>query len=194
MQLEDSGGLRILKADEGYKLYSVISNEYYDQVYLGIYDSEENYREIQVEPLEEKSTIVTLEDLKKARIQLSKDNLANYLSENPLFSKVKYEDGRYYSVTPSKQQQLTSKLMMYQGYVQAGLNYELTWNDRGNVCEDWDYTQLFALASQIDSYVTPLVKMQQSIEVNIQNANSTEEVENIDVSYSEENIEKYIHI
>lgn len=194
MKIENEDSLKVLKANVGHKLYSPSSNQYYDQVYLGKYDVPENYREIQVELLEEKPTIVTLEDLKKVRIQLSKDNLANYLEQNPLLSKVKYEDGRYYSVISTKQQQLTSKLLMYQGYVQAGLEYELTWNDTGNICEVWEYTQLFTLASQIDQYVTPLVKMQQSIEVNIQNTTSTEEVENIDVSYTKENIEKYIHI
>lgn len=194
MRIENEGTLKVLVAEEGYKIYSPSANQYYDRLYLGMNDAMENYREIQVELSEEKSTIVTLEDVKKAKIQMSKDNLENYLAENPLFSRVKYEDGRYYSVTSSKQQQLTSKLLMYQGYIQAGLEYELTWNNTGNMCESWEYNQLFILASQIDLYVTPLVKMQQSIEVNIQNAISTEEVENIDVSYSKENIEKHINI
>lgn len=194
MQLEDNGVLKILKADKGYKLYSVISNQYYDEVYLGIYDSEENYREIQVELIEGKQSIATLEDLKKARIQMSKDNLVKYLEDNPLLSKVKYENGRYYSITATKQQQLTSTLLMYLGYTQAGIPYDLKWNDTGSVCESWTYEELFRLSMEIDSYVKKLVEVQQLIEVAIKQAESSEEVENIDVSYSKENMEKYINI
>ena len=50
---------------------------------------------------EEKEEIVTVKDednlsnLKKELIKLSKSKLSDYLENNPLFSKVKYEDGRY---------------------------------------------------------------------------------------------------
>ena len=46
MRLEERGSLRILTPEVGYKLYSVKTNEYYTKVYLGKFDSVDNYREI----------------------------------------------------------------------------------------------------------------------------------------------------
>lgn len=54
-----------------------------------------NYKEIQ-KKIEE---LDPLKELKEQRIELSKNNLAQYLKDNPLFSTVKYEEGRYYNVT-----------------------------------------------------------------------------------------------
>ena len=46
MKLEERGTLRILTPEVGYKLYSVKTNEYYTKVYLGKFDSVDNYREM----------------------------------------------------------------------------------------------------------------------------------------------------
>ena len=80
-----------------------------------------------------------LDNLKEKCILETKVNLSKFLEENPLFSNIKYEEGRYYKVTQEKQQQLTSTLLMYQGYLQNGYEYPLTWNDTGSPCEPWTY-------------------------------------------------------
>ena len=120
-------------------------------------------------PMEEPSeTVDPLVTLKKNQILLSKKNLAKYLEEHPLLSTCKYEEGRYYNVTAEKQQQLTSKVLMATMYYQIGMPYNLTWNDTGDICESWELSQLQQLSMEIDAYVTPLVSLQQTMEVRTQ--------------------------
>lgn len=176
-------------ADVGKKIL-VSDDILVDKVALGIYSKPEDFTEIDdadYVPPEEipEDTTDPLETLKKNQIKLSKNNLAKYLEEHPLFSTVKYEEGRYYNVTSEKQQQLTSKILMYQGYASMGLPYTLTWNDTGDVCEEWTFAELFTLSTQIDAYVTPLVKLQQTLEVAIKNATTQEDVLAVNIDFEE---------
>lgn len=115
--------------------------------------------------------------LKKEKIAESKEKLSKYLETHPLFSKAKYEDGRYYNVTSEKQRQLTSKMAMYNIYNQQSLSYGLLkWNDTGSVCEEWTIEELTKLSMEIDAYVTPLVSLQQKYEASIKEAISEEEI------------------
>lgn len=117
-----------------------------------------------------------LDKLKNEKIEESKVLLAEYLSSHPLFSKAKYEEGRYYTVTEEKQRQLTSKMAMYNIYSQQSLSYPLLkWNDVGNICEDWTVEELTKLAMEIDAYVTPLVEKQQAYEKMVQKVSNIEE-------------------
>lgn len=117
-----------------------------------------------------------LDKLKNEKIVKSKILLAEYLSSHPLFSKAKYEEGRYYTVTEEKQRQLTSKMAMYNIYSQQSLSYPLLkWNDVGNICEDWTVEELTKLAMEIDAYVTPLVEKQQAYEKMVQKVSNIEE-------------------
>lgn len=117
-----------------------------------------------------------LDKLKNEKIAESKTLLAEYLSSHPLFSKAKYEEGRYYTVTEEKQRQLTSKMAMYNIYFQQSLSYPLLkWNDVGNICEDWTVEELTKLAMEIDAYVTPLVEKQQAYEKMVQKVSNIEE-------------------
>ena len=149
-------------------------------------------------------------------IKQSKLNLANYLENNPLFSKCKYEDGRYYTITKEKQDQLTSTLASYIsdilpqlviGMSTAQVNIKsleefiltldnlpqtLTWNDMGNTCETYTYQELYQLKNEIFATVKPLVSVQQTMEVQINDSESIEDVLKISIDYSTENIEKYL--
>lgn len=117
-----------------------------------------------------------MDKLKNEKIVESKTLLAEYLSSHPLFSKAKYEEGRYYTVTEEKQRQLTSKMAMYNIYSQQSLSYSLLkWNDVGNICEDWTVEELTKLAMEIDAYVTPLVEKQQAYEKMVQKVSNIEE-------------------
>lgn len=146
-----------------------------------------------VPPVEEPSeTVDPLATLKKNQILLSKKNLAKYLEEHPLLSTCKYEEGRYYNVTAEKQQQLTSKVLMATMYVQAGMPYNLTWNDTGDICESWELSQLQQLSMEIDAYVTPLVSLQQTMEVAINDCNTQEEVLKVNVEYTDEQVKKWL--
>ena len=46
MKLEERGTLRILTPEVGHKLYCVSTNSYMTEVYLGVNDSIDNYREM----------------------------------------------------------------------------------------------------------------------------------------------------
>ena len=114
---------------------------------------------------------------------MSKNNLAQDLKDNPLFSTVKYEEGRYYNVTMEKQQLLTSTLLSYQLDNIFGTESNLKWNDTKNVCEPYSFEQLGRLSKEIKLYVEPLVEKQQQMEVKIRNCKTEEEVFNIKLDF-----------
>ena len=128
---------------------------------------------------------IDLEVIKQSMIEQSKTLLQEYLKSNPLLSYVKYEDGRYYTVTQEKQQQLTSKLFMATTKALNKEVYTLTWNDTGNICEEWTLEELTQLSEEIYDFVTNKVTKQQHMEVAIRNATTLEELESIVINYED---------
>lgn len=120
-----------------------------------------------------------LEAVKAERIAKSKTNLAAYLETHPLT----WLDGNTYAVTAEKQQQLTSKLLAATMAKASSKPYTLVWNTSGGICQEWTLDTLSALAFDIDAYVTPLVKYQQTQEVAMGNAATMEELDGIVVDY-----------
>ena len=120
-----------------------------------------------------------LDTTKEARIAQSKADLEAYLETNPLT----WTDGKQYTITETKQNQLTSKLLAATLSAQTSTPYTLTWNDTGEVCKEWTLEELSALAFAIDARVTSLVTYQQTQEVAIKNATSQEELDAIVVDY-----------
>lgn len=120
-----------------------------------------------------------LSENKKDRILQSKSELASYLEANP----IQWTDGKYYSITSEKQQWLTSKLFSASAAKAMGQEYPLTWNDTEEICTEWSYEDLWALARVIDERVTKLVTYQQTQEVAIRNAKTQEELDSIVVDY-----------
>lgn len=177
---------RILKPKEGYVLYR--DGEIYEgQVILGANEApsafstiqDVNYKEIE-KKIEELDPLI---ELKEHRIKLSKNNLAQYLEDNPLFSTIKYEEGRYYNVTMEKQQLLTSTLFSYQLDIMSGEVSILKWNDTKNICEEYTFEQLKELSKEIKSYVEPLVEKQQEIEVKIRSCKTEKEVLSVKLDF-----------
>lgn len=122
--------------------------------------------------------------LKPGLIAKSKTDLQEYIAKHPLLSYAKHAEGRYYTVTQDKQQQLTSKLALYTMSTQMGQPYQLTWNDMGNECEPWTFEELSQLAAEMDAYITPLVSAQQRYEVQINNATTKAEMDAVTLDYS----------
>lgn len=193
LNLEERGSLRILTPKEGYKIYSVKSNSYFPKIYLGKNDSVDNYRAIKIELIESNDD-ESFDSIKQKRVKLSKDNLSKYLEEHPLLSTVKYEEGRYYSVTLEKQNLLLSNISTYQMALQSGIECPLTWNSTGEECEMWTIEELFQLSMEIRNYVAPLVSLQQYMEVNINNCETALELEGVNVEFTEEAIQEFIPI
>ena len=195
VQIEINNGYRVF-ADAG-KILLHKNEKVEDYIFVPKNYDFSNFTEIDdanYVPPEEipEETVDPLATLKKNQILLSKKNLAKYLEEHPLLSMCKYEEGRYYNVTAEKQQQLTSKVLMATMYYQIGMPYNLTWNDTGDICESWKLPQLQQLSMEIDAYVTPLVSLQQTREVAIQNCTTQEEVLQVNVEYTEEQIKKWL--
>lgn len=120
-----------------------------------------------------------IEPIKQQKITQSKTNLATYLESHPL----QWIDGEYYSITAEKQAQLTSKIMAATMAQTMSQPYTLTWNSTGEVCKEWELSELSALAFAIDARVTTLVSYQQTQEVAMRNAQTLEELEAIVVDY-----------
>ena len=119
-------------------------------------------------------------EYKQSKIQASKEELAQFLANNP----IKWKDGKYYSVTQEKQSQLTSIIATYQIEVQSNPSAVITWNSTGEECVEWDINELCALAVAIKNYVKPLVTYQQEKEIEINNAKSVAEVDSVVIDYS----------
>lgn len=122
-----------------------------------------------------------LDGMKEQKIIKSKTDLQTYLAEHPL----QWTDGKYYTITAEKQQQLTSKLLSATFAQQSGTPYDLKWNDTEQVCVSWTLENLTALAFAIDIKVTALVTYQQEKERLIRDAETLETLESIVVNYDE---------
>lgn len=116
---------------------------------------------------------------KAAKIQQSKTALADYLQTHP----IQWTDGLYYAITSDKQQQLTSKITSATMAQTLSQPYTLTWNSTGDVCKEWELSELIALAFTIDARVTALVSYQQTQEVSMRNAETLEALNAITVDY-----------
>lgn len=153
---------------------------------------DERYQTLDIDQFEEQEDKIIakyvvvdndLDEEKEKLILKSKMDLQVFLEEHPLFSKAKYEDGRYYNITAEKQQQLTSKLLMYNGYTALGKEYKLMWNDTGELCEEWSFQELFALSCEIDIYVTQLAEYQRAKEVELKDCDTVEKLYKVVIDY-----------
>lgn len=117
--------------------------------------------------------------VKEELIYSSKTILSKYLQNNPLL----FSDGKYYSVTQEKQNLLNNAITVYQMKTQLGLSAELKWNSTGEECTEWTLESIVVLALSVAGYVEPLVAHQQSLEVQIKNCLTREELESIGIDY-----------
>ncbi len=117
----------------------------------------------------------TLESIKATQIAKSKDNLESYLAAHPITSSCHGGAEKQYTITKDKQALLTQEIAIAQMAVQAGVEYQPSWNATGESCTyDWTLTELQQLAFEAVAIVKPLVSHQQSMEAQI-NAASTKE-------------------
>ena len=176
--MREQKSFKTILPDEGKKL--LINDALHDKIIVAL-NSRPQVREIEVPSYIGNAT--TLDEIKNVMILQTKLNLAQYLEDNPLFSKCKYPEGRYYKVTAEKQQQLTSTLASYEAKKANGIESLLSWNSVGLSCEDdWTSKQLWQLAFEIEGYVKPFVKLQQKTEEYIVNSETIEDVLKIDVN------------
>jgi hypothetical protein len=182
-------GITCIEPDEGHLIRKIKSGQVFKKIYLNKKDNVNNYEQIvDVNYVfeEHEDKVIDDNNLAKAKselIKLSKFNLSEYLENNPLFSTVKYEDGRKYNVTLDKQNLLASNIITYQFAQQQGLDYQLEWNDTGEISEPWSIEELVQLSIEIKNYVSPIVQQQQRIEKAIKGCKTIEELQQIDMSF-----------
>ena len=88
-------------------------------------------------------------------------------------------NGKNYSVTLEKQNLLSAQLGMFMMNAQAGIAFPLSWNASGEPCESWTFEELLGLANAITAYVAPIVSKQQYAEININGAETYEQIQAI---------------
>lgn len=93
MKIENKNGLKILTPEADCVLYSVITDEYHEKVFLGVNDSVDNYREVKKEILEkeENKKVEQLEEVIKQQ-DAAISNLAEQLAALAVLVNDKKED------------------------------------------------------------------------------------------------------
>lgn len=140
---------------------------------------------------------LSLSDYKQYLINKNKMNLKLFLDYNPL----EYNGGLY-TMSEDKQTQLLATLNTYDTIERLNndmikLNETLpdeekhqlipnilTWNERGKPCTEWIYEDLLQLFFTMFGMVKKLVVKQQYLEVNINNLNTREELDALDLTFS----------
>lgn len=187
----NSLGITCIEPEKGHLIRKKKSGQTFKKVFLGKQDCVENYEQVvdvnythEEEDIDNIQLDDKLETAKKELIKLSKEKLSDHLENNPLFSTVKHEDGRYYNVTLEKQNLLLSNIVTYQLSEQSGLRFSPTWNSVGEMSEPWTLNEMLRLSLEIKDYVNPLVQLQQAIEIKIKECKSIEELKEINMDFN----------
>ncbi len=126
----------------------------------------------------------TLEELKAWQVNQSKKNLEAYLESNPIKSSAHGDIEKTYSITREKQSLLTQMILVTQLAIQSGVEYQPSWNAAGEACTyDWTLVELQQLAFEIEAVVRPLVSHQQTMEADINTAESKEAVLAVNIEF-----------
>ncbi|WMJ88850.1 hypothetical protein [Anaerocolumna sp. MB42-C2] len=126
----------------------------------------------------------TIEELKAYQIAKSKENLEAYLENNPVTSKCHGGIKKNYSITKEKQSLLTQMILITQVAIQAGIDYQPSWNAQGEPCTyDWTLAELQQLAFEAEAVVRPLVSKQQTIEAHINTAKTKDDVMIVNIEF-----------
>ncbi|WOO34960.1 hypothetical protein R2R35_14255 [Anaerocolumna sp. AGMB13020] len=126
----------------------------------------------------------TLEQLKAYQITKSKENLETYLEANPITSKCHGGAEKQYTITKEKQALLTQEMAIVQMAIQAGIEYQPSWNAAGEPCTyDWTLEEIKQLAFEAVTVVKPLISHQQTIEAQINAAQTKKEVLAISIEF-----------
>lgn len=197
LPLNSTGGFKIYKGDQllndysEYKYKFNVLTEFDDVVILSkdekIVESEDNpasnYYTKPTQFTDEQIQEMLFQD-KKEKISQSKVALSIFLEKNPLISFAHNETEGVYSVTPEKQSLMSNQYMTYQIEKQINPDAKLTWNESGKECEVWTEQEFLQLIAEVKAYVYPLVSYQQSLETQIMNCTTQEELDNITIDYS----------
>ena len=122
---------------------------------------------------------LSLDEVKEYIIKKNKNNLEKYLYDNPMVY-----NNKHYTVTSDKQNQLTGVLQAYSYAQSIGKEIPLTWNETGEECVPYTFEELVTLYLKMLEYVKPIVTYQQHNEILIKNAESVDEILQVDIDFS----------
>ena len=123
-----------------------------------------------------------LEEIRDYLIRKNKMYLEKYLENHPM----KYND-KYYTVTSSKQNQLTELLNAYKFAKDINVDLDLSWNETGKEFEPYTYEDLIHIYLAMLDYVKPIVTFQQKTETRIKATQDKESAININITFSDYN-------
>lgn len=161
---------------------SEIDEEEYNVIRAALDEGSEIPADPEPEDDQEPEDEEAIDFVKRQRISYSKKLLAKFLEEHPFASAAHGEVG-IYAVTEEKQQLMALNYTTYQIQKAAGIDAVLTWNETGKACEEWTEEQFVQLILEVQQYVKPLVTRQQHIEMEIQAAQTAQEVMDIEISF-----------
>ena len=137
-----------------------------------------------LEPVTDYTTL-SLEDAIAFRVKESAAALSEYLAANPITSTCHKGIAAKYSITKDKQEYLQSMISVCTLAKQSGRPYQPSWNATGEVCSyDWTIEELVQLAMEIEATVRPLVSYQQTIENQIKNCTTMDELKAVVINYN----------
>lgn len=114
---------------------------------------------------------MTLDEYKSYRIKQSKDELEKYIADHPIKSTAHGGVEAVYTITSEKQMRMVQQLLTYDLEIKANPEATpvLTWNESGEVCEEWTLEEFTQLLLEVKAFVYPLIVYQQNIEKQIMN-------------------------
>lgn len=131
-------------------------------------------------PVQKTREQMTLEEYKEYKIKESKANLAAWLEVTTVKSSVHGGAEEEYSITATKQQQLTAMIFL----AQTNEEFVPSWNATGKACTyDWTLDELLQLAFEIQAVVRPMVSKQQKMEEDINAATSKDAVDEVVITF-----------
>lgn len=161
-----------------------------DDIPQEVKDNYQNYKYVNGEfikdnTLIEKEKIKELQELKKEKIILSKQVLADFLKNNPLPSMCHDSKLGFYSCTFEKQQLIINNFQTYFLEEQLDMDPILTWNETGKSCEIWTKEEILQLLCEMKAFVYPIVNKQQKLEEQINNCDTLEQLNEVIINYEE---------
>lgn len=119
-----------------------------------------------------------LNNAKESLIQYTKNQLEEFLLQNPLLY-----NNKFYSVTSTAQQHLDSLIAATEDAVQFNIDFTPYWNDATGIREPWTLSDLRILRIKIQQYILPFIMQQQQMEKKILNTNDIKALHTMKLTY-----------
>lgn len=119
-----------------------------------------------------------LNNAKESLIQYTKNQLEEFLLQNPLLY-----NNKFYSVTSTAQQHLDSLIAAAEDAVQFSIDFTPYWNDATGIREPWTLSDLRILRIKIQQYILPFIMQQQQMEKKILNTNDIKALYTMKLTY-----------